>query len=73
MDLSIKSTEHMHFMIEEIKTKLRMASGDVLRATHFDINQYDNIKFIYDLVMSKTNISIPEMEAIATELRKMRS
>lgn len=73
MDLSIKSTEHMQYMIEQIKVKLRMASGDVLRATHFDLEQYDNIKFIYDMVMSKSNISIPEMEAIATELRKMRS
>lgn len=63
----------MQHMVEQIKVKLRMASGDVLRAADLDINQYDNIKFIYDMVMSKSNISIPEMEAIAAELRKMRS
>lgn len=62
----------MHYMIDEIKRKLRMASGNVLRATDFDIAQYDNIKFIYDMVTSNRNISISEMDAIAKELGRMR-
>lgn len=72
MDLSVKSTDNMHYMIDEIKRKLRMASGNVLRATDFDIAQYDNIKFIYDMVTSNRNISISEMDAIAKELGRMR-
>lgn len=73
MDLSIKSNENVQFMIDEIKTKLKMASGSVIRPNHFNVSHYDNIKDIYDMIMSRDNISISEMEAIVTELGRIRA
>lgn len=72
MDLSQQSLENVEYMIDEIKTKLRMASGAALLATQFDLNRYEDLKDVYDHVKSKTNISVSEMDAIVMELGKLR-
>lgn len=72
MDLSVSSIENIQFMIDGICKKLNMASGGLIKPEHFDIQRYEDIKDIYDIIMNKENISISEMEAIATEIGKMR-
>ncbi|RRJ67357.1 DUF1128 domain-containing protein [Paenibacillus oralis] len=73
MDLSIKSQANIEFMIEAIKTKLKMASGAAMSATAFNVEQYDDIRDVYDIVMSKDRLSISEVEALAQELGRLRS
>ncbi|GAB6992434.1 DUF1128 domain-containing protein [Paenibacillus pini] len=72
-DLSQKSSENIDYMIEEIKLKLRMASGAAMQSSAFSTEQYEDIQDIYELVMSKSNLSISEVEAIATELGRLRN
>ncbi|MFD1177169.1 DUF1128 domain-containing protein [Paenibacillus puldeungensis] len=73
MDLSIKSQANVEYMIEAIKTKLRMASGAAMSASAFHIDQYDDIRDVYDIVMSKERLSISEVEALAQELGRLRT
>jgi uncharacterized protein YfkK (UPF0435 family) len=49
-----------------------MASGAAIKADHFDVNMYEDLKDIYELVMSKERFSISEIEAIVSELGKLR-
>ncbi|MEK4512730.1 MULTISPECIES: DUF1128 domain-containing protein [Paenibacillus] len=72
-DLSQKTQENVEYMIEEIKTKLRMATGAAMLASAFNVDQYDDIFDVYDIVMSKERLSISEVEALAMELGKLRS
>ncbi|MDP5276386.1 DUF1128 domain-containing protein [Chengkuizengella sp. 2205SS18-9] len=72
MDLSQKSTENIHFMVEEIIKKLKMATAAAMNPEHFSIERYEDIKDIYELVSSKSNYSISEMEAIVKELGDLR-
>lgn len=72
MDLSQPSTENVAFMIDAIKTKLRVATGTAIKAEHFDDNQYEDLKDIYELVASKSNFSVSEIDAIVSELGKLR-
>lgn len=72
-DLSQKTQENVEYMIEEIKTKLRMATGAAMLASAFNVDQYDDIFDVYDIVMSKERLSISEVEALAKELGKLRS
>lgn len=72
MDLSRSSAENVEFMINEIIKKLRMASVGAMNFSHFDLNQYEDIKEIYDVVSEKEKFSINEMEALVSELGKMR-
>ena len=73
MDLSQKTPENLELMIEGIKTKLRMASGAAMQASAFSVDQYDDIYEVYDIVMNKQNLSISEVEALVSELGRLRN
>ncbi len=72
MDLSIKSTENVSYMIEGIKEKLRMVNVDAMKAENFSTEQYDDLLYMYEMVMKRENITPNEMQAIAAELGSMR-
>lgn len=72
MDLTRNTLENTDYMIEEIKRKLRMASGAALKATALNDEQYDDLHDIYDMVASKQQFSISEIEAITKELGRLR-
>jgi uncharacterized protein YfkK (UPF0435 family) len=72
MDLTNKSEQNVTYMIEAIKTKLRMASGAALNAERFDEEKYEDLKDLYDLVASKDRFSVSEIDAIVAELGKLR-
>lgn len=71
-DLTQKTTENIEFMIEEIKSKLRMATGAAMTASAFSLDRYDDIVEVYEIVMSKERLSISEVEALAKELGSLR-
>ena len=67
-----KTQAQVEIMIEEIKGRLKMATAQAMQASAFSVEQYDDIKDIYDIVIEKTNFSISEMEALVSELGKLR-
>ena len=72
MDLSVKSTENIQYMVEQITTKLRMVNAGAISPEHFSTSSYDDLKDIYDLVIRKQSFSPNEMQAIAEELGNLR-
>ncbi|MEK0317108.1 DUF1128 domain-containing protein [Cohnella sp. 56] len=72
MDLSKPTQENVEYMIEAIKTKLRMATGAAMQASHFTAERYEDLKDIYDMVASKERFSISEVEALVSELGRLR-
>lgn len=73
MDLNEQSQENIEYMIEQIKLKLRMASGAAMQASAFSKDQYEDIRDLYDMVMSKNTLSISEVEALVSELGRLRN
>ncbi|ARJ38423.1 DUF1128 domain-containing protein [Sporosarcina sp. P21c] len=72
MDLSTKSPENVSYMIEKIKEKLRMVNVDAMKPENFSTEQYDDLYYMYEMVMKRENITPNEMQAIASELGSMR-
>ncbi|GGG82442.1 DUF1128 domain-containing protein [Paenibacillus radicis (ex Gao et al. 2016)] len=72
-NLELQSQENVEFMIETIKVKLRMATGAAMQASHFGVDQYEDIKDLYEVVASKDKFSISEVEALVSELGKLRN
>ena len=72
VDLEQKSQQNVEFMIETIKTKLKMATAAAMQSSHFNIDQYEDIKELYEVVASKEKFSISEVEALVSELGKLR-
>jgi len=71
-NLNEPTQDNVEYMIEAVKTKLRMASGAAMQASHFNMDQYEDIKDIYDVVASKEKFSISEVEALVSELGRLR-
>lgn len=71
-NLQLQTQENVEFMIEVIKTKLKMASAAAMQASNFDLNKYEDIKDLYEVVASKEKFSISEVEALVSELGKLR-
>lgn len=69
MDSTEKNIEQM---INDIKKKLQLVNQDIIRPENYSVDRYDDLRDIYDLVMSKPSISVSEMEAILSELGNIR-
>nr|WP_213514589.1 DUF1128 domain-containing protein [Paenibacillus montaniterrae] len=73
MDLEQATVENMVFMIEAIKAKLKMATAAAMQASSFNLDNYEDIRDLYEVVASKENFSISEVEALVSELGKLRN
>lgn len=73
VDLEQATVENMVFMIEEIKAKLKMATAAAMQASSFNLDNYEDIRDLYEVVASKENFSISEVEALVSELGKLRN
>ncbi|WP_088008201.1 DUF1128 domain-containing protein [Indiicoccus explosivorum] len=72
MDLSKPTDENISFMITSIKEKLRLVNADAMKPEHFDINRYDDLRDLYEMVQARKSFSPNEMQAIASELASLR-
>ncbi|MBN8252765.1 DUF1128 domain-containing protein [Priestia flexa] len=72
MDLSVKSPENITFMIDQISEKLRMLNIGAIKGDAFDEEMYEDLKYLYEMVMRKDSFSPSEMQAIAEELGALR-
>ena len=72
MDLSQPTPENVTYMIEKIKEKLRMVNVDAMKAENFSTDQYEDLLYMYEMVMKRDTITPNEMQAIAAELGAIR-
>lgn len=72
MNLTQPSQENVEYMIEQIKEKLRMVNVDAMKSEHFDESQYEDLHYLYTMVMKRDTFSPSEMQAIASELGSLR-
>ncbi|RXZ84066.1 DUF1128 domain-containing protein [Paenibacillaceae bacterium] len=72
-NLDEATQDNVEFMIEAIKSKLKMATAAAMQASHFKVAQYEDIKEVYEVIADKNNFSISEVEALVTELGTLRS
>jgi len=72
-DLREPTPENIAYMIEAIKSKLRMATGAALQASRFPVEHYDKIRELYELVQVKPHFSVSEVEALVSELGRLGS
>ncbi|GAA0495405.1 hypothetical protein GCM10008986_22640 [Salinibacillus aidingensis] len=72
MNLNEVSEQNLSFMVEELMNDLQVINRGVLDPKYFDVKDYHEIKSVYEMVKSKGQLSVPEIQAIIEELRKYR-
>lgn len=72
MDLSNPTKENVVFIIEQLKDKLRMVNVDAMNSEHFSEENYEDLLYLYEMVMKRDSFSPSEMQAIVAELGSFR-
>ncbi|RHW34799.1 DUF1128 domain-containing protein [Lysinibacillus yapensis] len=72
MDLTQPSKENIIYMVEQMKEKLRMVNVDAMKSENFSDEHYEDILYLYEMVMKRSTFSPSEMQAIVSELGALR-
>ncbi|ARK31032.1 DUF1128 domain-containing protein [Halalkalibacter krulwichiae] len=72
MNLEANTRDNIEYMIEAIKSKLQIVNASALNSKNFDTDQYEDLRDIYEMIERKSSFSVSELDAIVTELGKLR-
>ncbi|RDW17865.1 DUF1128 domain-containing protein [Oceanobacillus chungangensis] len=72
MDLSIASEENLKHLLNDLAVRLQVVNVSLLDAEDYDLEKYDDIKFLYDIVVKKGKLSTLETQAFLEELAGVR-
>ncbi|SDI67808.1 DUF1128 domain-containing protein [Natribacillus halophilus] len=72
MNLDEATEENLNYIFEKLQENLQVVNAVVLDPASYDLYYYDDIKEIYDYVTGQSNISVNEMEALVSELGRIK-
>ncbi|WP_090236712.1 DUF1128 domain-containing protein [Fictibacillus solisalsi] len=72
MNLTTASQENIEFMIEAVKRKLQLVNSGLIQGDDYTVDQYEDIKDLYEMVMKMPGFSVRDMESIVSELGSLK-
>lgn len=72
MGLEKPTTENLAIILSELAETLGVVNREIMEPADYDLNKYDDIKFMYDVVKQKGQLSASETQAFINELRSVR-
>ncbi|WP_085992419.1 DUF1128 domain-containing protein [Oceanobacillus senegalensis] len=72
MTLKTASQDNLKIILEELADRLNVVNRGLLDAEDYDLEKYDDLKLMYDIVVQKGRLSASETQAFVEELAKIR-
>jgi uncharacterized protein YfkK (UPF0435 family) len=72
MNLDKATKENLQYILENLGDKLGVANRILLNEDDYDLERYDDLKFLYDHVVKMGSLSPAETHAFIDELRTVR-
>lgn len=72
MNLEQPSEENFKILLDEIAEHLSIVNRSIMDSDDYDLNQYDKLKAMYDMIKRQGNLSVQETQAFLEELRTIR-
>lgn len=72
MNLDNPSNENLKFILEQLADKLDIANRVLVNEKDYDLERYDDLKYMYEFVVKKQQLSVNEKHAFIDELRSVR-
>lgn len=72
IDLQVASEKNLHFLLQGLAEKLDVANRIMFDEKFYRLDQYDDLKFLYDHIMQIDSLSPAEVQAFVDELRSIR-
>ena len=72
MNLNEPTEENLKYILNELAERLDIANRILVNEKDYDINRYDELKYMYDVVVKMPQLSVNEKHAFIDELRSVR-
>ena len=72
MNLDQPSNENMKILLDELAERLHVVNRSLMDAEDYDLDKYGDLKFMYDIVVKKGQLSASETQAFIEELAAVR-
>ncbi|WP_156289035.1 DUF1128 domain-containing protein [Oceanobacillus salinisoli] len=72
MSLETASQENLKILLDELADRLNVVNRGLLDAEDYDLNKYEDLKLMYDIVVQKGRLSTSETQAFVEELATIR-
>ncbi|WP_042144888.1 DUF1128 domain-containing protein [Paucisalibacillus sp. EB02] len=72
MNLEKPTKENLAIMLNDLAERLSVVNRSLLDPEDYDLTKYEDIKFLYDMIIKKGNLSVSETQAFIEELRRVR-
>lgn len=72
IDLQVASEQNLKYILDELATKLDVANRIMFDEKFYRLDQYSDLKFLYDHLMQQESLSPSEVQAFVDELRSIR-
>lgn len=73
LNLEKKSEENLAFIVTEMGKKLQVANADsLMNPDDYRLDSYNELKSLYELLVSKEKLTVSETHAFIDELRNHR-
>ncbi|MGJ9458828.1 DUF1128 domain-containing protein [Oceanobacillus sp. CF4.6] len=72
MNLEIANEENLKILLDELADRLNVVNRSIMDPEDYNLNKYEDLKFMYDMVVQKGQLSASETQAFITELASIR-
>ncbi|MGM8364169.1 DUF1128 domain-containing protein [Virgibacillus sp. W0181] len=72
MNLENPNYENMKFILDELSNRLDVANRSLMDPQDYDMDKYEDLKYMYEIISKKGSLSPAETQAFISELRAVR-
>jgi uncharacterized protein YfkK (UPF0435 family) len=72
LNLEEKSEENLAHIIHEMGRMLQVVNDSIMDPKDYDLDNYEELKSLYDLLQQKGKLTVAETQAFIAELREYR-
>lgn len=70
--LNEPTEENLAYLLQEITKKLQVVNPSIMDPEDYDLNKYDQLKLLFDVLHEKGQLSVSETQAFVQELAAIR-
>ena len=72
MNLETPSKENVAYIVDEIKSRLKLVNTAIIDPEDFELDKYDELLALYRMIQKKGTLTPMELEGILAELGGLR-
>ncbi|WP_173916510.1 DUF1128 domain-containing protein [Halobacillus sp. Marseille-Q1614] len=72
MSLQEATQDNLNYIIDDMAERLQVVNRSIMDPEDYDLNKYDEIKSLHEVIQMKGQLSVSEIQAFVQELGNYR-